>query len=103
MNYNPERIAQLKAEYPPGTRLEMISMEDPYAPIPAGTQGEVYHVDDAGQLHMKWDNGRSLAIVPEVDQFKVISYPELASDPDEEHDQQEDDTYAPQSPHEQSM
>ena len=53
----------IKEQYPPGTRIRLNSMEDPYAPILPGTEGEVDYVDDAGQLHMKWDNGRSLALV----------------------------------------
>ena len=102
MVYNPEIVEQIKAEYPPGTRLEMVSMNDPYAPIPAGTQGEVDHVDDAGQLHMKWDNGRSLAVIPDVDQFKVISSPEPAQNKDMEQDLEEDPGVEPHQ-QEQSM
>ena len=47
-------------------------MDDPYGPIESGTQGTVDCVDDAGTLHMRWDNGRTLGIVPGEDQFKVI-------------------------------
>jgi hypothetical protein len=32
--------------------------------------------DDAGQLHMKWDNGCTLALVPGVDSFARINKPE---------------------------
>lgn len=62
-----------KKEYPKGTRIELIRMNDPYAPVPCGTRGTVEHVDDAGQLHMKWDNGRTLALVPEVDEFRKLT------------------------------
>ena len=54
----------IREQYPPGTRIRLNSMEDPYAPILPGTEGEVDFEDDAGQLHMKWDNGRSLALIP---------------------------------------
>lgn len=61
-----------KKRYPHGTRIRLISMDDPYAPIIPGTEGEVDYVDDAGQLHMKWDNGRSLALIVGVDSFTVL-------------------------------
>jgi len=48
----------------PRTRLVMLSMDDPYAPIPSGMRGTVEHVDDAAQIHMRWDNGRTLPSFP---------------------------------------
>ena len=67
----------LKAIYPPGTRILLQHMEDPYSPIPEGTRGTVEIVDDIGQLHMSWDNGRTLAVVPGVDSFRKLSAKEL--------------------------
>lgn len=61
-----------KEMYPAGTRIELISMEDPYMPVEPGTKGTVVCVDDMGQIHMKWDNGRTLALVPSEDNFKKI-------------------------------
>lgn len=58
--------------YPPGTRLELVSMNDSYAPIPAGTKGTVEHVDDIGQIHMRWDNGWTVALCPDEDKFRKI-------------------------------
>ena len=65
-------VTFIKEQYPPGTRIRLNSMDDPYAPILPGTEGEVDFVDDAGQLHMKWDNGRTLALVPGEDSFSVL-------------------------------
>ena len=62
----------IKEQYPPGTRIRLNSMEDPYAPIAPGTEGVVDFVDDIGTIHMKWDNGRSLGIVPGEDSFSVL-------------------------------
>jgi len=72
MMYDPKKIERLKEQYPPGTRIELINMNDPYSPVPAGTQGTVDHVDDGGALHMAWDNGRTLGVIPGEDQFKVL-------------------------------
>ena len=61
-----------KEKYPKGTRIELIAMEDPYAPIEPGTKGTVVHVDDMGTVHMQWDNGRTLGLIPGEDSFRVI-------------------------------
>ena len=62
----------MQEQYPPGTRIRLNSMNDPYAPITPGTEGIVDLVDDAGSIHMKWDNGRTLAIIPGEDSFTVL-------------------------------
>lgn len=33
------------------------------------------YVDDMGQIGMRWDNGRSLALVPGVDRFTRVDAP----------------------------
>lgn len=71
---------RIKETYPPGTRIELISMEDPFAPIPSGTRGTVKVVDDIGQLHMHWDNGRSLAVVPDEDSFRKLTPEEIEAE-----------------------
>jgi hypothetical protein len=58
-------------KYLKGKRVRMISMED-VDPIQAGQCGVVQFVDDLNQLHVKWDDGRTLAIIPEKDQFEVL-------------------------------
>ena len=63
----------IKEQYAPGTRIRLNSMEDPYAPILPGTEGEVDYVDDEGQIFMKWDNGRTLPLAPGEDSFTVLS------------------------------
>ena len=62
----------IKERYPSGTRIRLNSMEDPYAPIAPGTEGVVDFVDDIGTIHMKWNNGRPLGIVPGEDSFSVL-------------------------------
>ena len=66
-------VSFIKEQYPSGTRIRLNSMEDPYAPIAPGTEGVVDFVDDIGTIHMKWNNGRSLGIVPGEDSFSVLS------------------------------
>ena len=64
--------------YPPGTRILLSSMTDPYAPVEPGTRGNVRYVDDAGQIGVAWDNGRSLALIPGVDSFRKLTQQEIA-------------------------
>ena len=69
---NRDTVEQIKKKYPPGTRIELISMKDPYSPVPPGTRGTVRMVDDAGKIHPKFDNGRTLGIIVGEDEFMVL-------------------------------
>ena len=71
-----KEVAETRLNYPPDTRIQLIHMEDNWA-VKSGTRGTVDYVDDAGQIHMKWDNGRTLAIVPQVDKFRRLTQQEL--------------------------
>ena len=70
---NKSYLAQLRKQYPVGTKIQLISMRDEKYPILPGTIGEVTHIDGLGSIHMKWQNGSFLAIIPEVDSFRVAS------------------------------
>jgi len=55
-----------------GKRVKLIEMfEDPF-PVEPGTEGIVLNVG-ADVITVKWDNGRILGMIWEVDQFEVIS------------------------------
>ena len=69
---NKAYLEQLRKQYPKGTKIQLISMRDEKYPILPGTIGEVTHIDDMGSIHMKWQNGSSLALIPEVDSFKAV-------------------------------
>ena len=57
-----EIVERIRREYPAGTRVELVRMDDVQAP-PAGTKGTVKGVDDTGSLLMRWDNGSGLNVV----------------------------------------
>ena len=71
---------RIREQYPPGTRLMLLRMDDPYAPIPPGTRGTVQVVDDQAQIHTKWDNGSSLAIIPGEDSFRKLTEAKIAAE-----------------------
>ena len=70
---NEAELKVLRERYPAGTRIRLIRMADDSAPVPPGTIGSVAIIDDAGNIHMNWENGRSLALIEGVDAFEVIS------------------------------
>ena len=71
--YNQKQVEQLRMRYPEGTRLCLDFMDE--AGMPPGLQGTVAFIDDAGQIHMHWENGRSLALIPGEDSFHRIDGP----------------------------
>jgi len=64
-------VDRVRAEYPPGTRIELLQMDDAQAP-PPGTRGTVIAVDDTASLIVKWDNGSSLNVVYGIDRARRI-------------------------------
>lgn len=66
-----ERVEQLRKQYPKGTKIELVEMDDVQAP-PVGTVGIVQGVDDLGSLLVRWENGSSLSVIDGVDRVKKI-------------------------------
>ena len=75
-----EQVEFTRSFYPPGTRIVLNSMNDPYAPVESGTRGSVRYVDDAGQVAVAWDNGRSLSVIPGVDSFRKLTQQEITQE-----------------------
>ena len=63
----------LRAQYPPGTRVELTApLDDPYAKLAPGERATVTGVDGAGDLMCRWDCGSGLKLILGVDAFKVL-------------------------------
>ncbi len=65
MNNFPSReaVERLRGQYPSGTRVELVSMNDPYSKLKPGDMGTVDFVDDTGTLFCSWDSGSTLGVV----------------------------------------
>jgi hypothetical protein len=57
-----EIVERIRREYPAGTRVELVRMDDAQAP-PVGTKGTVTGVDDTASVLVSWDNGSHLNVV----------------------------------------
>ncbi len=72
ISIRPEVLAHLRETYPKGTRVELLEMNDPYRTMPPGLKGTVQNVDDAGGIHVSWDNGSSLVAIHGIDRIRKI-------------------------------
>ncbi len=66
-----DEIKRLKSQYPVGSRVELVEMDDAQAP-PIGTLGTVIGVDDTGSILVDWDNGSGLNVIYGVDRVKRL-------------------------------
>ena len=64
--------AALRSQYTPGTRVELLQMEDIQSP-PVGIKGTVFGVDDTGSLMVLWDNGSELNVLYGIDRCRIIT------------------------------
>ena len=60
-------IKWLREMYQKGLRIVLVQMDDPYSKLQVGDKGTVEFVDDAGGIHIRWDNGEGLAAIYGVD------------------------------------
>jgi len=58
----------IESMFPVGTRIVVDHMDDP-RPVESGTGGTVECVDDIGQIHCAFDNGRCIALIYGLDKF----------------------------------
>jgi hypothetical protein len=68
---NRETVERVRREYPVGTRVELVRMDDAQAP-PIGTEGVVTGVDDTASLMVRWSNGSHLNVIYGEDEVRKI-------------------------------
>ena len=67
-----EIVERLREEYPEGTRVELVHMDDMYSRLNSGDKGTVRFVDDTGTIFVRWDCGSGLGIVYGEDSCRKI-------------------------------
>ena len=72
MKFPNNAVAEhIRSQYPAGTRVELVQMDDAQAP-PVGTLGTVWGVDDTGSIMVHWDNGSGLNVAYGVDVCRKV-------------------------------
>lgn len=67
-----ETVEKIWEQYPAGTKVELVSMNDPYRDMPPGLKGTVKSVDDTGTVFVSWENGSGLGIVYGEDEIRRL-------------------------------
>ncbi len=75
-----QAVERLREEYPPGTRIALQKMDDPYSKLRPGDRATVQGVDDAGGLMCRWDNGEGLSLDFFEDDYRKLTPEELAEE-----------------------
>lgn len=65
-------VATPKGTPETGDRVWLIDMPNDPRPVPSGTEGIVRSIDDAGHIHVMWDNGQGLSLIPGVDRYLIV-------------------------------
>lgn len=55
-----------------GDRVELVSTSDTFTRLQPGVQGTVSFIDDVGTVHVDWDNGAHLGLIPGEDRWRVL-------------------------------
>lgn len=69
----PDALEELKRTFLPGDQVRLLeTMSKEPMPVMAGSLGKVIGVDDIGSIHVSWDCGSSLALIPGLDHFEKV-------------------------------
>ena len=55
-----------------GARIKLIYTSDPYTLLCPEEAGYVVDIDDIGFIHVEWDNGSNLGLIPGVDSWEIL-------------------------------
>ncbi len=52
-------------------RVRLIRTSDTHTNLQPGAEGTVVLVDSLGTVHVRWDNGSRLGLIPDADAYEV--------------------------------
>ena len=70
---SPSVVERIRTEYPQAAGWRWFPWgQIPYSRLKPGNEGTVFHVDDAGTVHVNWDCGSTLGMVYGVDVIRKL-------------------------------
>lgn len=55
-----------------GKRVKLVFTSNPHTALRPGALGRVGYVDGIGTIHVQWDSGSNLGLIPDVDRWEVL-------------------------------
>ena len=71
--YSKEELKYIRNKYTVGTKVKLIRMYDLIGAVPPNTTGTISYVDDIGTIHIDWENGSTLGLNFEIDEFTILN------------------------------
>ena len=67
-----EYIEYQRKKHPEGSRVQLVTLSDPYSKLKPGECGVLRCIDSMGTYHIDWDSGSGLGLVPGEDSFNIL-------------------------------
>ena len=61
----------------PGDRIRLVRCTDEWTRLTPGALGTVTVIDSVGTVHVRWDGGGTLGLVPDEDAWEVVTRAEV--------------------------
>ena len=55
-----------------GDRVRLVRINDDHTRLEQGDEGTVNLIDDFGTVHVKWDDGHHLGLIPGHDEWVIL-------------------------------
>ena len=59
--------------YSPGDRIFLVYTDDIFTKLKYGDKGTILYIDDIGNIHIDWDCGEGISMIPDIDIIKKIN------------------------------
>ena len=66
------RLVDMNITIDKGSRVRLIASDDQHTDLTGGDLGTVDFIDDLGTIHVKWDKGNHLGLIPGLDKFVLL-------------------------------